>query len=457
MQNGTGRRAMLSAIFALAWPTVVEQILGTAINYVDTFMVSKLGTDATATVGATMTVNWLIGSSVSALGIGFLAYISRALGARQNDLARRAAAQAVLAAIVTGAIITVLALSLSKPLPRWMQAAPEIRDQASRYFFIIYAPMLLRTFAIIFGTVLRASGDTRTPMLVNVQANVINVVLNFLLIYPTREMNVLGIRFTMFGMGMEVTGAAVGSAVAFAYCGILMTYKLYKSPVISPRGLSIKPDAETLKPCLKIALPAVAQRFVTSLGYVAFSAIINSLDKIATATHTIANTAESAFYIPGYGMQAAAATLAGRTVGEGDKDKMRSLTRMLLVIETLVMCATGALLFIGAERIMRIFATDPAVVRMGTTVLRMVALSEPIYGVAVILEGIFHGVGDTMSTFKFNVIGMWGIRILGTFICVEFLNMDLVAAWACMIAHNIAFGAMLCARYARGRWNPLNV
>ncbi len=456
MQKVTSRRAMLSVIFALAWPTVVEQLLTTAINYVDTFMVSTLGTNATACVGATMTVNWLIGSSVSALGIGFLAYISRALGARQEEKARRAAAQAVLAAVVTGTVITVLALSISKPLPRWMQAEEEIRDDASRYFFIIYTPMLLRTFAIIFGTLLRASGDTRTPMLVNVQANIVNVVLNFLLIYPTREINVLGIRFTMFGMGMDTAGAAVGSVVAFAYCGILMTYKLYKSPVISPRGLSIKPDVETLKPCLKIALPAVAQRFVTSFGYVAFSAIINSLDKIATATHTIANTAESAFYIPGYGMQAAAATLAGRTVGEGDKDKMRSLTRMLILIETLVMCLSGALLFMGAERIMRIFTADADVIKMGTTVLRMVALSEPIYGIAIIIEGIFHGVGDTMSTFAFNVIGMWGIRILGTFICVRYFDMNLISAWACMIAHNVAFGAMLGVRYLKGRWNPLN-
>lgn len=89
---------------------------------------------------------------------------------------------------------------------------------------------------------------------------------------------------------------------------------------------------------------------------------------------------------------------------------------------------------------MSLFTQDEIVIRTGARVLRMVALTEPIYGVAVILEGIFNGVGDTMHTFAFNVVGMWGVRILGTYIFVIRLGQDLTSAWACMIAHNIALG-----------------
>ena len=93
---------------------------------------------------------------------------------------------------------------------------------------------------------------------------------------------------------------------------------------------------------------------------------------------------------------------------------------------------------------------------MGATVLRMVAVTEPIYGLAVILEGLFQGVGDTKSCFVFNIAGMWGVRILGTFICLKFFGLGLTAAWACMIAHNILLGTLLTIRYLRGKWNPLN-
>ena len=251
-------------------------------------------------------------------------------------------------------------------------------------------------------------------------------------------------------------GAAVASAVSFVFGGIGMTIKLWKHPVISPRGQSLKPDMTVLKPCLKVAIPAALQRFATSFGYVAFASMINSLGTVSTAAHSIANTVESAFYIPGYGMQAAAATLAGNTVGMKDKRRMKDLTQMLLLIEVTLMVVSGGLLFAFAPGMMQLFTTDMAVVLLGATVLRMVALSEPIYGVSIVIEGVLQGVGDTMSAFAFNVIGMWGVRIVGTFICTQLLGMGLVSAWACMIAHNVLLFVLLLIHYKRGKWNPLN-
>ena len=105
---------------------------------------------------------------------------------------------------------------------------------------------------------------------------------------------------------------------------------------------------------------------------------------------------------------------------------------------------------------MGVFTRDREVIALGARVLRMVALSEPVYGVAIILEGVFQGVGDTKSTFVFNILGMWGVRILGTWIALRRLGGGLTAAWGCMIAHNLLLGALLATRYFRGRWNPLN-
>ena len=156
--------AMLAVIWSLAWPTMLEQAMQTAVQYIDTAMVGSLGTAATAAVGSTSTVNWLISSSISAMSIGFLAYIAKARGAGDDSRAKRAVGQSVLAVIVMGVFFTVLALSLSGFVPVWMQVDESIREIASQYFFIVYIPMLPRTASIIFGTVLRASGDTKTPM-----------------------------------------------------------------------------------------------------------------------------------------------------------------------------------------------------------------------------------------------------------------------------------------------------
>ena len=443
---------MVPTILALAWPTMLEQLLQTAVQYIDTAMVGSLGTQATAAVGATSTVNWLIGSTISALGIGFLSFVSQACGAGDTKKAGKASSQAVLAALVSGILFTALTLGLSGSIPVWMQVDPSIQGLASQYFFILYTPMLARTATIVFGTLLRAVGDTKTPMRVGLLVNVANVILNFLLIYPTREW--MGI--TLPGAGWGVIGAAAASAVSFWIGGICITVALWRHPVISPRGQSLRPDPEILRPCLKVALPNALQRFGTSLGYVAFASMINSIGEVATAAHTIANTVESAFYIPGYGMQTAAATLAGNALGAKDDRRIKNLARMIIFIETGLMILSGTLLFLFAPDMMGLFSQDPNVIALGAVVLRMVAVSEPFYGVSIIIEGMMQGMGNTLMPFVFSISGMWGIRIIGTFICTQLLHMGLISAWACMIAHNLLLFVMFMICYLSGKWNPMN-
>ena len=446
---------MISVILALAWPTMLEELLRTAVQYIDTAMVGSLGTQATAAVGATTTVNWLVSSTISALSIGFLAFIAKSCGAGDREGASRASAQAATMVLLAGTVSTILTVGLSGYIPVWMQVDKEICTMASRYFLILYLPMLPRTASIIFGTVLRAAGDTKTPMKVGVIVNVINVVLNFLLIYPTREISVFGWSFTMYGADWGIIGAAAASSIAFTIGGIEITVALWKHPLVSPRGSSLKPDREILRPCMKVALPNMFQRFGTSFGYVAFASMVNSLGDVSTAAHTIANTVESAFYIPGYGMQTAAATLAGNAYGARDKKRMKELSDMFVPVEVVLMIISGGALYLMAPALVRLFSDSPDVIELGITVLRMVAVTEPFYGVSIIVEGMMQGVGKTKAPFLYNVAGMWGIRIVGTFICTQMLGYGLVSAWACMIAHNMLMFVLFLMNYIRGSWNPL--
>lgn len=449
-------KEMLMIIWALAWPTMLEQAMHTAVQYIDTAMVGTLGTQATAAVGATATVQWLVGSTVTALGIGFLSYIAKAFGAQNKKAAKQASAQAVLSILVMGTVLTIITCGLSSHVPVWMQVDPNVQSTAALYFLIIYAPMLPRTASMIFGTVLRAAGDSKTPMKIGILMNIINVIMNFLLIYPTRTMTLFNMNFLMPGAGMGVIGAAVASALSYVIGGLLITVIVYRHPLVSFKGCSLKPDWTILRPCLKVAFPNMLQRFTTSLGYVVFAAMINSVGEVATAAHTIANTVESAFYIPGYGMQTAAATLAGNAYGAKDNQQMKSLSTMFIPLEIFLMSLSGAALFVLAPALVSIFSKNPDVITLGSTVLRMVAVTEPFYGYSIIIEGFMQGVGKTREPFIYNVIGMWFIRIIGTFICIRFFNMGLISAWACMIAHNLFLFFLFVYCHVTGKWNPLH-
>lgn len=448
---------MVTAIFTLAWPTMLEQLMQTAVQYVDVGMVGALGTQATAAVGSTTTINWLVTGTLSALGVGFLSFIARAFGAKQPQQARRVAAQSVCAVLVSGLLFTAAALILAPMVPVWMQVEAEIRPLAACYFFILYIPTLPRAATLIFGTVLRAAGDTKTPMAVGLMVNTINIVLNFLLIYPTRSMTLFSQTFVVPGAGLGVAGAAIASAVSVTLGGACITAALWRHPTLSPRGMRLLPDPAILFPCLHLAVPNMLQRFTTSLGYVAFAAMINSLGEIATAAHTIANTVESAFYIPGYGMQTAAATLAGNALGTQDHRRMNQLTRTMLVIECTLMVLSGGLLFLFAPSMMGLFSTNDAVIQLGSIVLRMVALSEPFFGIAIIIEGILLGTGNTLRPFLYNILGMWGVRIVGTFLCTQVLGFGLVSAWACMILHNLVLFSLFLRYCLFGKDSPLHL
>ena len=222
MRSGNGYdRSMLGTIFTLAWPTMLEQLTQTAVQYIDTAMVGTLGTQATAAVGATGTVNWLIGSIVSAVGIGFLAFIARQIGAGNRERARQASAQACSVTLALGLVLTAVLLLNARRIPVWMQVDPAIRDMAARYFTIIYLPMLFRTASILLGTVLRSAGDTRTPMRIGLVVNGMNMLLNFLLIFPTRTVSIFSTEILLPGAGLGIEGAAWASAAAFVYGGAL--------------------------------------------------------------------------------------------------------------------------------------------------------------------------------------------------------------------------------------------
>lgn len=445
-------KEMIIAICLLAWPSVVDQALQTVVQYVGSAMVGRIGPQASAAIGLTTTVTWLINSPFFAMGIGVLAYISSSIGAQEYSKAKKASVQSIIIMLVLGITVGLAALLTSPFLPKWLGASPEIQRDASLYFGIICLPMVFRSSSIIFSSVLRAAGDMKTPMAVNMAMNGINIVLNFFLIYNTRTISIGGFSFSLYGAGLGVTGAAIAAAVSYCVSGILMFAALYRNKLVSPKGEKLRLDKPIMNKCIDIGFPIALERVGLCLGYVVFSSLVTKLGTIALAAHSIALTAEQAFYIPGYGMQASAATLVGNARGERDEKKLRNVASTTIWITVALMTITGGLLFLLPGQVMSIFTQDPDVIKAGATVLRIVAVSEPMFGALVIFEGIFNGLGDTKVPFIFTIFCMWGVRIVSTYLCVNVFGLGLNAVWLCMIADNLVRFILLLTRFLRGGW-----
>ena len=423
------QRRNLKSLIVLAIPVILEQILTTLLQYVDTAMVGRLGAAATASVSLTTTVNWLIGSSFSAIGVAVVAIVSAAYGAGDSDKIKRVSSQIIIYVAAVGLVIGALAVGLSPVIPVWMQADVSIQRQASVYFGIISIPLVFRASTVICACALRAVKDTRTPFVINLLANILNVILNYLLIYTA---------------GLGVTGAAIATAVSSALAGMAMFIVMMRSQVLRCEIRPLRFDRDIFRETVRIGLPALATSTASCLGHIVFASLVSSMGTTVFAAHSIALSAETLFYLPGYGLRSATSTLIGISVGEDDHDKFKVIERQSVILTVSMMAFTGLMLFFLAGPMMRIFTPDEEVIRQGTRVLRLIAVSEPLFGLMIVSEGIYYGLGQTKITFIVATIGSWGIRILSTVICVHVLHTTLFEVWICMFADN-AFRALAMA------------
>lgn len=164
-------RPTLHTLLVLSVPTIIEQIMATLLQYVDTSMVGQLGENATAAVSITTNITWLINSMPGAIGTAVLILISRALGAGDKEEIRRLSQQALFLAVSSGLVLGLVSIALSPFIPGWMGAEQAIRQEASRYFTIISVPMVFRSISTVMAAALRAVQDTRTPMRIGLLAN----------------------------------------------------------------------------------------------------------------------------------------------------------------------------------------------------------------------------------------------------------------------------------------------
>ena len=419
---------LLAELIILAIPTICEEILSTLLQYVDTAMVGHLGEEATAAVSTTTTIGWLIGGFLHSIGVALLAMMSKSVGEGNDEKLKKLAEQAVILVIGSGLLVGVLALSLARYIPFWMGADASVRPDAYKYFFIISIPMIFRAAALIFGSCIRATLDTKSPMIVNVIANVFNIILDWVFIYV---------------LDMGVIGAAYATAICYTVAGTLMFIVFINKKKLGLTKDSKKADKGLLSEIGKVALPAAGTRATASLGYVVFAGLVSGMGTSIFAAHSIAVNAETIFYIPGFGISSATSALIGVAYGERNLDRIKKIMKLSTIITIGVMLINGIILYVCALPLMKVFTSSINAATLGARMLKIVAFTEPFFGLMIAMQGIFYGLGKTGQVFIIETFSMWGIRIIFTILCVKLWHTGLTEVWYCMIADNICKASLL--------------
>ncbi len=447
---GVGQKERLHTLWRLSWPAIIEQILGTMVSYVDTAMVGALGGTGTAAVSVNAAPIWLINGILTGVGVGYSVQVSNAVGAKDPPRAQRVIRQALLAAIVCGLLACAVYEALGGVLPRWLGAKPEVLPHAVGYMRIYAAALPFAALQFIFSALLRCMGNTKLPLLFNTAANLLNVVLNFLLIYPTGEF--LGVIIPRAGLGVE--GAALATAVSITAAGSLTAIAAFhQGEYRTSLREGLAPDGAIIGRAVSLGLPSALERATINLGQIAMTALVgHALTTAAMAANQVATTAEGLCYLPAYGISYAAIALVGQSVGAGSREDASAYGTLTAVIGFLLCLVTGTALFLFASPLAALFNTDAQVVAEAALALRVVAFAEPFFALSIILTGSLRGADDVRFPMVLGLGCMWAVRVPLACLLVLKVGMGLAGVWAAMAIDLTLRGTLCALRWRQGRW-----
>lgn len=462
-----------SKVMNLALPAILEMFMNTLVQYVDTFMVSQLGPIAIAAISLSSSPMWLIMGVFTGISVGTTALVARYVGAGDIAKANLAAKQSVILGLILSTVVTVLILLFGQYVPKLMGAEPEVVPFTTGYLKILSVTFVLHFTSFIASAVLRGAGDTKTPMRVNVLANILNIIGNFFLIFPTRDLTLGGslnipllgelilpqFQVTIWGANLGVYGAAISTALTRGLAGILMLLIIFNGKCIIKLRFKERwrIDKTTQKSILTIGFPAALERVVMSSGQIFFTRIVAGLGTKVLAGHYLAIIAESLSYMPGMALQMAATTLVGQSLGANKPEEAKMYGMEALKVGAIIMSGMGLIFFFLSEQLIGIFNNDPEVIIHGALALRIVAFSQPFFASAMVLSGALRGAGDTVWPLRIALIGMWAIRLSLAVIFVKFLGLGLMGAWLAMGADLAIRGTMCFIRFNSGKWMTIKL
>ena len=423
----------------LAWPVVIQEILLMIMFDVDTAMVGRLNAEALAAMGIIGPVRWAIMAVIIGIPIGTVALVSRSVGEKNQEKAAAFAATSYFLTLIVGIITTIVVCGLSGRIPAVFINDPEVVRQGAGYLRITFL-FFIFTYASMTGTcILRAAGDTRTPMIITVFSNILNIFGNYILIFGKMGFPRLGLY-----------GAGLSTGICKTVEGSLMTVYIF-SPWSRVR---LKPSSfrlvnrSTIRALLKISIPASSEPFFVNSGFLVFTKIVASLGTYAVAVNRIALAVESLSFMPGNAFSTTCATLVGQKVGEGSAKGVKHIVKYSMMVSVSVMSFLGLLFLTIPHLLANIFTNDKEVIAKAAVCLMIGAAEQPFMGMVQIMKGAFHGSGNTKTPVILGAIGVWIPRLILSYLLAIHFGLGLAGIW---IATTVDWMTRACLYFWRFR------
>jgi multidrug resistance protein, MATE family len=408
-------------VFGLAAPVIGENLLQTLLGVVDTLLVAGLGAAALAGVGVALQVIYIILGALSALSVGASVLVAQAVGAGERGEASRLARQALIWSVLIALPIMAVGVPLTPAVIGLFGVAPDVAAVAEGYLAVNLGAVATITLMFLASAVLRGAGDSRTPMLVTLLANLLNVAFSWALIYGELGLPALGAVGSAWG---TVLARGVGAA-------LLVAVLLRGRNGVRVGGGSWLPSLAAVGAVLAIGLPAALEEMIVIMAFAAMTPIVAALGTEALAAHRVVLNILSLSFLPGIGFGLAATALVGQAVGARRPDEARASVNISLRWAVAWMGGLGVLFLLFARPLTAMFGDDPALVDAGAAAIVAVVLTQPLWAATFVYAGALRGTGDTRTPLIITGAMMW-LAVMVAFVAVR-VAPQLWAVWAAFL------------------------
>jgi putative MATE family efflux protein len=443
MKTGT---EMNREIVRLALPVIAGMISHTTLNIVDTAMVGRLGDITLASVGLGSFFILVAVLVFGALNIGTQAVTSRRLGEGRPEEYPRIVANSLLLAFVVGTAASAAGYFLTPRIFSILSGDPEIVATGIPYLEIRFIGLFTMVMIFTLRGFVFGVARVRIDMTVSIIINLLNILLNWVLIFGR-----LGFP------RLEARGAALASAISTS-AGLAIYLLLVHRRILAGivrRGTGLL-SSEIMRTIARISAP----RAVQSVSIVGFLVFLSLIGRIGVGELAISNIIFKAFnlsFMIGMSVGVASATLVGRSLGEGSKALASRYGWRSALIGSVLMGIVGTLFMFFPRQIMGIFSTSPDTVELGVTAFRLLGAFQLIDGVGIVLSRTLQGAGSTMYVMICEMICVWIVMIPFSWLAVERFGASMTIAWLGLYLYMIVFSTMMAWKFREGGWKRVRI
>ncbi len=444
---------LLPAVWKIAWPTMLQNVIGGFQGFVDHALVGHyVGFAGNAAIGVSWQIFLVVIVFITSLFTGMSVLVARFAGAGATDKVDRTVYQAFLTAIGISLLLAPIGYVLAPWLLDLVNAAPEVQAEALPYLRIMFLFSSGMLVFFMLGGALRSAGDARTPLRLGIALTILNVVLNVILIRGLGPVPAFG-----------TAGAAMGTVIAGGAVALYALVKLWGGGwvVAFPRGGSFGLDWGIIRALFRFGLPTGIQGIAMNVGGVFLLAFVGSLAQSAAAQAAYAVSYTQLFSLitwTSVGLMGAAAAVAGQNLGAGSADRADRAVHLAARIGISTAAAVGALFFFLPRPLLAAFGmNEPVVVEIGVELLRILSLSGLFIAVALTYTGGLQGTGDTKSPLYISIVSQIVVPLGMCFVIQQTGTLDPIDIWLAILFGHVTRCLLSVLRFNQGKWRTIAV